>query len=258
MSTPLTLRFISRPGMGHLVGEMQQLADRCLDEKIRYQALSGEREALKRALIVTARDRDGALVGFCSGVLLHAAGLGRFLHMGLTCVAQEQRGRGLTGRLGAHLIRGFLLRHRPFGRVWLSCVACVKSSLGNVALHFDHVFPSPFCAPRPSKPHLAIAEAISRHHRRWIHIRDDAHFDATHFVFRGGARDTVFQKRRDDPRYLHRHPKLNQFYDGLMDFEQGDLVLQVCSASALTGLRHAFGWGERSVDFALPAYVPGK
>ena len=80
MSTPLTLRTISRPGnrwsrrgLARLVGEMQQLADRCLDEKTRYQALSGEREALKRALIVTARDRDGALVGFCSGVLLLSA-----------------------------------------------------------------------------------------------------------------------------------------------------------------------------------------
>ncbi len=262
-----TLRYISRPGnrwtrrgLANLVGEMRDLADRCLEELPRYQALSGEREALKRAVITTARDADGKLVGFCSGVLLEAKGAGRFLHMGLTCVDPSTRGTGLTRRLNEYLVRCFMLRTRPFGKVWLSCVACVKSSLGNVALHFDNVYPSPFAAPRPSKVHLSIANAVSQHHRRWIHIREDAEFDPTHFVFRGGAKDTVFQKRRDDERYLHRHPKLNQYYDSLMDFDNGDLVLQVCSASVVTGVRHAMGLSDRSVELsrALPAYAPSE
>lgn len=262
-----SLGYVSRPGhrwsdrkLYRLVEEMRALTARCIDDLPHYQALSGERDALKRAIVATARDKDGTLVGFCSGVLLQADDGEQFLHMGLTCVDPTLRGTGLTRRLNAMLVRNYLLRRRPLGRVWLSCVACVKSSLGNVALHFDHVFPSPFTAPRPSPRHFAIARAIDREYRRWIHIRDDSTFDPDAFVFRGGARDTVFQKRRDDERYLHRHPKLNQFYDGLMDFERGDLVLQVASASAWTGLRHALGWSDRAVDLTTPhpLLVPSK
>ncbi|MEO1173677.1 MAG: hypothetical protein AAFX94_16750, partial [Myxococcota bacterium] len=192
--------------------------------------------------------------------LLNATGVGTFLHMGLTCVDPSTRGAGLTRRLNELLVRSFLLRTRPLGRVWLSCVACVKSSLGNVALHFDNVYPSPFSAPRPSPVHRAIGEAVSENFRELIHIRTDSRFDEDAFVFRSGAQGTAFQKRRDDERYLHRHPKLNQFYDSLMDFENGDLVLQVASASALTGLRHALGLSDRTVALGrvVPALVEGK
>lgn len=261
------LRYISRPGhrwtprgLRQLVHDMRRLADRCFDDLPRYQALSGERAALRRALVTTARDRNGTLVGFSSGVLMEAEGLGPFLHLGLTCVDPTARGSGLTGRLNAHLVRGFLLRTRPLGRVWVSSVACVKSSLGNVALHFDNVFPSPFSAPRPSDSHLAIARAVNQQYRNLIHIQPESNFDENHFVFRGGAKNTAFQKRRDDERYLHRHARLNQFYDTLMDFENGDLILQVASASAWTGIRHAFGLSERAVQLGgrIPALASGK
>lgn len=60
-------------------------------------------------------------------------------------------------------------------------------------------------------------------------------------MFRGSARDTVFQKRRHDRAYHHRHAVLNRFYAARMSFDEGDEVLQVGFVTLLTGLRHWLG-----------------
>jgi hypothetical protein len=144
----------------------------------------------------------------------------------------------------------YLVRHRPFGRLWVTNVACVLSSLGNVALHFREVYPAPGAAP-PSRTHRLIAEAMHLHHRAEAFISPVADFDREAFVFRRSVAGTVFQKSAEDLRYHHRDRALNDFYRARMDFESGDEVLQVGCVTLADGLRSAVHGLRRGLGRAL-------
>lgn len=217
-----------------LVDELRAVAASCFDPVPSYQALVPHADALDGKLIATARDESGQLVGFMSAVLIDVDGVGEVLHTGLTCVRPEARGARLTHRLSRALLMSHLVRRGLFGTVWFSNVACVLSSLGNIALHFDNVYPSPYGGTRPNAQHLAVARAIDERYREDIAINDDAVFDPLAFVFRGSVDGTGFAKHEDDPRFRHRSDALNRFYGDRMDFEQGDEVLQVGKYSLLT------------------------
>lgn len=239
------IHYLYRPGrrltearLNALVAELREVAATCFEEIPDYQCLRGTREELSDKVITTARCADGTLAGFCSAVLLPAGKLGSVLHLGLTCVRPDDRSAGLTHRLMSKAMIGYLLRRKPLSRVWVSNVACVLSSLGNVALHFDDVYPSPHAGQGPSLSHLRIADAIDRYYRDKIHIDRAAQFDPDHFVFRRSVRQTVFQKEATDRRYRHRQEDLNRYYEGIMQFEEGDEVVQVGHYSLLTGLRY--------------------
>lgn len=230
--------FLFRPGrtmsdaaLAELVGHLRGVAAQCLDEMPEYQCLSGDREVLSRNVIAVAWHTDALgerhCAGFCSALLLDVPEVGEVLHLGLTCVAPAHRGARLTHQLTSTVLTRYLMR-RPFDRVWATNVACVLSSLGNVALHFDAVHPSPFTPGAPSPTHLRIAKAVLDHHRADIHISPQATFDPVRFVLRGSNEvGNMFCKREEDTRYHHRERLLNRFYQGLMDFEAGDEVLQV-------------------------------
>jgi hypothetical protein len=109
----------------------------------------------------------------------------------------------------------------------------VLSSLGNVALHFEGVYPSPFSSAAPSATHRRIAEEIDRHHRARMFVGPDAELDIARFVFRRSAAETVFEKSPDDGRFHHRDARVNEFYRRQMDMRSGDEVLQVGWVSLL-------------------------
>lgn len=243
--TAFRIEFLYRPGLklsdealGCLVREIRGVAETCFEEIPNYQALEGSREELIDKVITLARRPDGSVAGFCSTVLLPVPGLGEVLHLGLTCVRPEARGSGLTHLLMKKAVVGYLLRRKPVGRLWITNCAAVLSSLGNVALYFDKVVPSPFAKARPSQDYLRIARAISEIYRKKIYIREEAVLDEEWFVFRGSVKNTVFQKSPTDTRFHHRNGALNEFYRRLMDFQEGDEVLQVGQVSVLTTLRH--------------------
>jgi hypothetical protein len=177
-------------------------------------------------------------VGFCSALLLDVEGVGPVLHLGLTCVGPGERGAGLTHVLTSRLVFQYLLTRQPLERLWVSNVACVLSSLGNVARHFDDVFPSPEGPVAPGPKHTRIAQAIDRRYRKQIAINDDAVFDAGTFVMRGSVRASPFQKDAGDPRFQHRDRILNEYYGQLMRFEEGDEVVQVGHLSILSGVKY--------------------
>jgi len=244
-SHPYRIQFLYRPGkkLGDeaiqiLVRELREVAGTCFETIPPYQALLGSREELSDKVITVARQSDGSMVGFCSTVLLPVPGVGEILHLGLTCVRPEARGAGLTHLLMKKAVVGYLLRHKPVGRVWVTNCAAVLSSLGNVALYFDRVVPCPFGKIQPSEKHVRIARAIGEKYRRKIYIREEAVLDEKRFVFRGSVRDTVFQKSASDTRFHHRNGFLNEYYKRLMNFHEGDEVLQVGHVSVLTALRH--------------------
>jgi hypothetical protein len=243
---PYKYRFLYRPGLTmsdaairHLVSEMRGVAASCFDEIPLYQAMTGTREELSDTVIAAAWRSDGTMAGFCSTVILHVDGVGDVQHLGLTCVRPDDRSHGLTHILTHKAVAGYLMRHKPIvGKLWVSNCAAVLSSLVNVSIHFEQVYPSPFRKARITDNHRKIAEAIDRHYRHKIYINRDAIFDADAFVFRGSVKGTVFQKSEGETSYYHRNRELNEYYKNRMVFNNGDEVLQVGYATTLAAVRH--------------------
>jgi hypothetical protein len=191
--------------------------------------------------------------GFCSSMLVDVPHVGTVVHLGLTCVRPESRGSGLTHLLASKLLARYILRYALFQRVWISNVACVLSSLGNVALNFEGVFPSPFGPEAPTSAHRAIAAEVDAKYRFKAAINPSAVFDPEVFVFRRSVEGTSFQKDGDDHRYHHRRDELNEFYSSLMHFEQGDEVLQVGFFSIFTAVKY---FGLRFLYRHVPSLQP--
>lgn len=232
--TRYDVRFLYRPGrklddakLQKLVSELRHVARSCFEDVPAYQCLTGDREELAQNVLTCAWRPDGTMAGFCSAVILPVPGVGDVLHLGLTCVHPSDRGSGLTHKLTSALTLQYILRRSPFGKQWVTNCACVLSSLGNVALHFEQVYPSPFVRGEPTEAHRRIAEEVDIHHRSRMFVAPEVEFDRERFVFRGSVRDTVFQKSPDDTRYHHRNGRLNDFYRQYMDIDSGDEVLQV-------------------------------
>jgi len=232
--SPLQIQSYYRPGnslddsaLEGLINSIQIIAADCFDVLPPYQVMKGTRQALSDKLISLARDDVGIPAGFCSMVFLPVRGVGEVLHLGLTCVRPRFRGRHLTHLLVKKALTRYLFRHNPFGKIWISNCAAVMSSLGNVAMHFERVYPSPFHAGKPGAVHVAIARAIDDHFRDKMYVLPDAVFDPERFVFQGSVKNTVFHKKKIETASHHRKQYLNRFYGRLMDFDQGDEVLQV-------------------------------
>ncbi len=232
-------RHVSDAGIAALTHEIRKVAATCFDPIPDYQVMVGTRKAFEDKVLALAWSDDGSLAGFCSALILDVPEVGEVLHLGLTCVTPGERGSGLTHKLTRRVLTAYLLRKGLLRPVWVTNCAAVLSSLGNVALHFDRVYPSPFATEAPSTTHRTIAAAVDQQYRHEIYIDPHARFDASHFVFRGSVNGTVFQKDGADRRYHHRIPDLNRFYAALMDFRTGDEVLQVGQASLWGALRHS-------------------
>jgi len=259
-SAPFSVEIYHRPGMVMGQSELRrfhqeilEVAKSCLSEIPYYQCLTGEVEQYRRLIIAVARDRQGRMMGFCSAYLLPVGEVGEVLHLGLTCVRPDARGGGLTHKLTAKVVVGHLLRTSWLAPVWISNVACVLSSLGNVGLHFEEVYPSPFLSA-PSPEHVSIAKTIDEKFRWELLIAKDATFDEKNFVFRGSVKGNMFQKDEHDQRYRHREEWVNAFYAELMDFKNGDEVLQIGKISFLAypkhllrGLKRRWGQGSQLV-----------
>lgn len=225
---------LSDAKLAELVAELREVASSCFDDVPNYQALTGKREELARAVIVVARDKNMRAKGFCSALLLPVENVGSVLHLGLTCVHPSARGKKLTHKLSQKLLLKFLLKESPLAETWITNCACVLSSLGNVAMYFEEIYPSPYGEEVPSLTHLNIAKAIDKYYREPIAINEDAKFNEETFVFEGSVDGTTFQKDGEDKRYHHRNKEITSYYQGILDFSRGDEVLQIGKVSLLT------------------------
>ncbi len=226
--------FYDRPGhvwseqkLQRYVEELRSVASECFDAIPMYQILTGNREELKRIVLVLARNEDGKAIGFSSSLAIERD----VLHLGLTCVIPEARKGGMTHKLMSKLVLSYMVRNRIFTKLWITNCACVISSLGNIALNFDNVYPSPISNKEPSRRHIEIARKINKLYREPIAINSSAIFDEKNFVFRESVKGTVFQKQANDKRYHHREEEVTNFYQNIMNFEEGDEVLQVANVS---------------------------
>ncbi len=237
------IQFLYKPGLQlserdarSIIGKIRATAATCFDEVPEYQVMKGGKKELSDKILAIAWKSDGTIAGFCSTLELDVKEVGKVLHLGLTCVRPECRSAGLTSILTKKAVVGYLLRNRLIGKLWITNCAAVLSSLGSVSLNFEGVYPSPFDKPIPTKKHRDIAEAIDRYYRESIFINDYAVFDRNAFVFRKSVHNTMFQKKAEDERYHHRMEHINGFYRRLMNFEEGDEVLQVGFVTSLTVL----------------------
>lgn len=217
-----------------LVEELKEVASLCFPETPNYQALTGKREELERAVITIARNSKGQLMGFCSALVLSVESVGNVFHTGLTCVHPNARGKKLTHKLTSKLLLKYLLKESLFKETWITNCACVLSSIGNVALYFEDIYPSPYGAEVPTMTHINIAKAVSKNYREPIAINETANFNLNTFVFEGSVEGTLFEKDAEDTRFHHRNSDLTNFYKNLLDFDRGDEVLQVGKISMMT------------------------
>lgn len=217
-----------------LVEDLRTVAASCFSEVPYYQALTGKRSDLEKAIIATARSKNGELLGFCSALILEVKGVGKIFHTGLTCVSPKARGKKLTHKLTSKLLTKYLLKESLFKPTWVTNCACVLSSIGNVAKYFEDIYPSPYGPKTPTENHVKIAETISNKYRAEIAINDDAIFNLKNFIFEGSIEGTSFEKKKEDDRFHHRNKELNTYYMNLLDWDRGDEVLQVGKVSILT------------------------
>lgn len=156
--------------------------------------------------------------------------------MGLMCARPEALSHGLAQRLTSRLLRGYLTNHVDallgLRKIWFTNIACVCRTLGAIALELDMVYPSPQFPPSngpPTETHALIAETISATDafRRALYIPPSSVYDKTTSVFRRSVSGTMFMKDKEDKRYHHRDPYINKFYQELVNWENGDEVLQV-------------------------------
>lgn len=235
-----------------LVAELREVASECFHETPLYQALSGKKQELDRAVICLARDKSGRLLGFCSALALPVDDHGDVLHLGLTCVHPDARGLNLTHHLTSKLLLTYLWKKAPLKGTWISNCACVLSSLGNVAMYFEDLYPSPYGVKQPTQTHHHIAQAIDAQFRESIAINEAACFDASQFVFKGSVDGTVFEKDAEDARFHHRDPALTQFYQDLLNFEQGDEALQIGRVSLMTFPKYMIRKGIVKLKALIP------
>jgi hypothetical protein len=232
-------KYMSDNRLAEFTAKIKDTAHTAFDELPDYQVFRGTREELEDKIIAVAWREDGKIAGFCSTVILKVEGVGKVLHLGLTVVRPDDRSGGLTHILTNKCVASFLLRNRPIiGKIWISNCAAVLSSLVNVSLFFERVYPSPLPDSKLTSKHLKIADSINSQYRDKIYISDTAVFDKENFVFRGSVKNTVFQKDENDATYYHRNKLLNTYYKDRMFFENGDEILQIGHASTLAAIKH--------------------
>lgn len=247
MKQKFKIKFFYRPGKKlpdrekiKLSKELKEIAGTCFENLPDYQCLQEDSDALNDKIITIAYDCNHQPIGFSSAVLFNIKDVGEVLHLGLMCIKPSMRQYGLSHKLSSKLVIHYLLKRHTFQKIWITNIACVLSSLGNVALHFDNVYPSPFNTQSPFREHFLIAKAVDKIFRRNVYINHDAQLDPWSFVFKGSVKGTVFQKRAQDKQYYHRISSINTYYKELMDFTQGDEILQIGTVSLLTPLRYSF------------------
>lgn len=254
---PYRYEFLYKPGtwmtdeqLEELTTKIRETALTSFDALPDYQVLRGTREEFSDKVIALAWCPDGSLAGFCSTVIFNIDGVGDVQHLGLTVVRPQDRSNGLTHILTSRAVKGYLMKHKPlFGKLWITNCAAVLSSLVNVAKYFEDIYPSPFHGKANRAIYDRIAAAIDEHYRDKIYISEDAFFDHDSYVFRKSVEGTVFKKDRNDKRFHHRNSELNNYYKNMMNFEDGDEVLQIGYVSTLAAFRHMYERSIKNIPF---------
>ena len=73
-----------------------------------------------------------------------------------------------------------------------------------------------------------------------MYVPPEAFLDEDRFVFKQSVKGTVFEKSDTDLQYFHRQSYLNNYYRSLIDFQNGDEVLQIGYFRLISFLKYYF------------------
>ncbi|MCB9091732.1 MAG: GNAT family N-acetyltransferase [Halobacteriovoraceae bacterium] len=237
---------LSKERFLHLRRKLKEVAYECFEDIPDYQIFSDNQHEDCENIVVTAYYK-GEIVGFTSALILKVYEDQNVLHLGLTCVKSGYRGLKISQKLMKKMITNYWVRYSLFDRIWISNVACVLSSLGNVAKNFSQIFPSPRFPVCPTLDHLLISTAIARKFRNELYIPWESQFDHDSNVFYNSVENTMFEKTEDDQRFHHRSHLYNDYYKKLINFQRGDEVLQIGWVNTWHILTHALrGWLKKN------------
>ncbi|KAK4527493.1 hypothetical protein GAYE_SCF40G5415 [Galdieria yellowstonensis] len=271
--TNLTVRTYDQPGrwmspssLETMVQELCEIAKESLDEIPSYGVFSGNREALKNRVISIAYDNDEA-VGFTAmcylppidplvlernekclqstswnqyvlhlifRYILHLY-QGPILHLGLTMIKRQHRGRGIQSSIFLKsLLLPVLNQRKLFFPV--TNIAASPAGIGAVSDYFFMSYPTYHsnnnnngrCLPF----HFITAQHVLDSSRHEFGCSTLATFDESTFVVRGsndpaGGGASVFIKEDGKPVSQYKNPLCNQYCASLLQYEKGDELFQV-------------------------------
>lgn len=218
-----------------LSSQLREVAEDSLSVVPQYQCLLGTPEALSDKILLLTY-KDDKLAAFGSAFVFEAPDIGLVLHLGLLCIRQDARGQGLMAQIYFRLIWAYLLREKKLRKGWVTNLSSVPSVLAHVSEFGINIFPSPKNS-EPNRHQKNIASYMAARHRDALHLRHDSPFDHEKFVFRFGNKDNVFHKREFGRGDLYRHNEINQYFNQIADFPEGDVVLQVGQFGLMTFVR---------------------
>lgn len=245
----LRVRVLERPGLWLEPGELDRLVEE-LRTVVRslgvgdlpYGVLTGEKRHLDRLILTLIEDRaTGEPVAFNAMLALDCNLRGAavdVIHLGLTAVDPELRGRGV-----AWILTGFttflLFVKNGFCPYWISNVSQVPAAIGMVAEAAANVYPSPDPRAHRSFEHVVLAQEIMRRHRDAFGVGEDATFDPRRFVildaYTGGS-ENLKKRWEDAPR--HRDERFNELCRAELDYGRGDDFLQLGQVNLFTLWRY--------------------
>lgn len=230
-------KYLTETQQKTFVNQLRSVAEQSLPGVPFYQVLTGKKEDLEKALVIVVK-YQGKIIGFSSTLVLQIPGIGPVYHAGLVCIAPAHRNKNLLNKLFLRLMIRYFLLKMCFKKVWITNCSCVLAVLGSVELYLDKAYPALTGAKKPSEEQLKIARFISTHYRNELAINSSAYFNEKAFVFKGSVMSTCFHKDIADTEFYHRSKRLNDFYLGLINFKNGDEVLQIGTVSLLVFLKY--------------------
>jgi hypothetical protein len=244
----LCCRIVERPGewmpdreLAAVTAELRLVAAAAVrDGTLAYGALTGDRAQLDRSIITLVYDTGTRRpLAFSAMVLLPVtvkSAEREVLHLGLTLVHPDERGRNLSRSVYGSTMLLIYLRQwlRP---LWVTNVSQVPSAIGSFATYFDAAYPG-LGPDRRTPAHYAIVEQLMTRYRSAFGVGADAEFDIATFVIRNaytGGSDNLKKSFAEATR--HRRSSYGRLCFTALDYERGDDFLQVGRYSAFVALR---------------------
>lgn len=236
-------RWMSERELATLQDDLHDIADRSLDEPLRYGVFSRTRSAYRNRVIAIARDTTtGTPCGFTAMVYLPLRRAGRrtelIIHLGLTMIASDYRGNRLQTPLFQRIFRSPIVNQFRMTFI-VTNIAASPAGIGAVSDYFLDTYPNYRGDTRASAFHREVAHQVLGRDRHEFGCSRAAVFDPSSFVVEGsnqpsGGGASAFIKT--DPVSRYRNPDCNTFCADTLNFERGDELFQVGRADFIRGM----------------------
>lgn len=217
---------LSQDEFHKLCAEMRGLAKESFDYIPDYQCLREDYSELDDKLLIIHRNKKGELDGFSSSIVLNTNSVGQVFHLGLFLVSPGARHQHLQFKLGLASIIAYMLC-KPFKyHYWFTNLSSVLGTLATVDSMYVNVYPG-LKTKKLLPEHLAIAKEFQTGVESRCHISKDSVFDSEKFIYRKANSDTCFLKKASDKKFHGLKEHYNNYYNSILNLDEGDALLQV-------------------------------